>query len=239
MKNLIILTTLFFSLISTAEINPQLISVNGMAERSVEPNMVILNLESFGKASTAKQAQDLQAKEYNRIKSVVEKYKIKKDDFTTENFSINPEYVYDQKTQANKITGYRVSHQIKITHKKTDEAGPLIDALTSNSKMDSAGINIQSISWDSDKKSAAESLAMIDAVKSAREKAESLAKAAGVKIKNVYLISHQGSAEPVVRPFEGARMMKAMAFDSSSAATSVSGGQIKVKTEVLMQFEIN
>ena len=238
MKKIIFLILTITTLFSFAEVKPQLISVNGIAERSVEPNMVILNLESFGKASTAKQAQDLQAKEYQRIKIVIEKYKIKKDDFTTENFSINPESVYDQKTQTNKIVGYRVSHQIKVTHKKTDDAGQLIDALTSNSKLDSAGINVQSIAWDSDKKSAAESLAMVDAVQSARDKAESLAKAAGVKIKNVYLISHQGSAEPVFRAFEGAARIKSMDF-GGSASTAVSGGQIKVKTEVLMQFEIN
>jgi uncharacterized protein len=221
-----------------ANTNPQLISVNGLAERSLDPNIVILNLESFGKAPTAKAAQELQAKEYNRIKIVTEKYKIKKDDFTTENYSINPEYIYDQKTQNNKITGYRVVHQIKITHHKNDEAGALIDALTSNAKIESSGINIQSISWDSDKKSVAESQAMIDAVKSAKDKAENLAKAAGVKIKNVYLISHNSSADMVIRPQMEGRM-KSMAFDSSTASTSVSGGQIKVKTEVLMQFEIN
>ncbi len=236
MRIFLLTTVLTISLTSFANTSPQLISVNGMAERSVEPNMVILNLESFGKAPTAKQAQDLQAKEYNRIKAVIEKYKIKKDDFTTENFSISPESVYDQKTQKNKITGYRVSHRIKVTHKKTDEAGQLIDALSSNSKLDSAGINIQSISWDSDKKSGIESLAMVDAVKLAKDKAEILARAAGVKIKNVHLISHQSSTVDVPQ-FEHSRM-KAMVEAEDTVGSSLSSGQIKVKTEVLMQFEI-
>jgi uncharacterized protein len=141
MKNIFIVAFLF-SILCTANTNPQLISVNGLAERSVDPNMVILNIESYGKAQTAKLAQEDQAKEYNRIKTVIEKFKIKKDDFSTENYSINPEYVYDQKTQNNKITGYRVVHQIKISHHKTDEAGGLIDALTSNAKIDSSGVNI-------------------------------------------------------------------------------------------------
>ncbi len=65
--------------------HPQLISVNGIGERTVDSNMVIINLELFGKASSAKESQNLQAKEYNRIKSIVEKFKIKKDDFTTQN----------------------------------------------------------------------------------------------------------------------------------------------------------
>lgn len=220
-------------------LDPSLISVNGIAERSIEPNMVVLNIEIFGKSLQAKIAQDHQSKEFNRIKTIVEKYKIKKDDFTTENYSINPEYVYDQKTQQNKISGYRVSHQIKIISKKTDDAGDLVDALTSTSKIESAGVVLQSISWDSDKKSAAEAQAMIDAVKAAQAKADNLAKAAGVKIKNIHLISHQSSAEAAVRPqFDNVRS-KSFALSDAQASTSLSAGQIKVRTEVLMQFEIN
>ncbi len=217
--------------------NPQLISVNGIGERSVDPNIVIINLEIFGKSVAAKAAQDLQAKEYNRIKSIVEKFKIKKDDFITQNFSINPEYTYDPKTQISKLSGYRVSHQVQMTYKKVDDAGQLIDALTSTAKVDTAGVQIQSISWDSDKKSPAESEAMIDAVQAAKDKAEKLAKAAGVKIKNVYLISQTSGSESVVPVFSG--NMKAMAMESVHTATAVQGGQIKVKSEVLMQFEIN
>jgi uncharacterized protein YggE len=234
LKTLLIIAFLTLGFQSYSNTNPQLISVNGIAEQSIEPNMVILNLESFGAAATAKKAQELQAKEYLRIKSVIEKYKIAKNDFTTENFSIQPESVYDQKTRTNKVTGYRVSHLVKLTYKKTDEAGQLIDALASKANLDSAGLNIQSISWDSDKKLAAEALAMADAVKSAKIKAEVLAKAAGVKIKNTYLISQQGSVESAGG---GMRMMKMVEMDS--AATTINGGQIKVRSEVLMQFEIN
>ena len=124
-----------------------------------------------------------------------------------------------------------------MTYKKVDDAGQLIDALTSTAKVDTAGVQIQSISWDSDKKSPAESEAMIDAVQAAKDKAEKLAKAAGVKIKNVYLISQTSGSESVAPVFSG--NMKAMAMESVHTATAVQGGQIKVKSEVLMQFEIN
>lgn len=220
-------------------VNPQLISVNGLGERTVDPNMVIVNIELFGKASTALLSQNLQAKEYNRIKAIIEKFKIKKEHFSTQNFSIHPEYTYDQKAQVSKLTGYRVSHQVQVTFKKVDEAGELIDALTSKEKVDTSGVLIQSISWDSDKKSAAESEAMTDAVQVAKNKAEKLAKAAGVKIKNVYLISQSSGAESIIPQVLGGNF-KAMAMDSGGqSSTSIQGGQIKVRSEVLMQFEIN
>lgn len=49
----------------------------------VDPNMLVLQIESWGKASSAKSAQDLQATQYGNLKAVVEKFKIKKDDFST------------------------------------------------------------------------------------------------------------------------------------------------------------
>jgi uncharacterized protein YggE len=237
MKSMFFLTFLFSKILFAA--NPQLISVNGIAERSIDPNSVVVQIELYGKASSAKIAQDLQAKEYQRVKDTTEKFKIKKNDFTTQNYSIHPEYIYDQKTQSNKLNGYRVIHQIKLIFKKIDEAGKLIDELTSKERVDSSGVQIQSISWDSDQKSTAESLAMADAVIVAKEKAEILAKSAGVKIKNVYLISQNSSSDMVATPrFEG--NFKSMAMDAGgSAQTSLNGGQIKVRSEVHMQFEIN
>ncbi len=213
---------------------PNLIVVNGTAERSIEPNMTVLQIESWGKATSAKTAQETQASQYAKIKNVIEKFKIKKDDFRTENFTVAPEYIYDQKTQSNKITGYRVSHQIGIIYRKTDDVGSLVDALTAVSKNDAGGVNVQNISWDFDKKSVLENTALADAVKSARAKAEELAKAAGVKIKAVHRIQFQtGSAEPV-RPM----MMKVRAMDVSDAPTELSAGQVKVTVDVQMEFEI-
>jgi len=237
MKKIIVFLIITLSSIFSLAAEPQMISVNGVAERSIEPNMVILNIESFGKAAQAKQAQELQAKEYNRVKSVMEKYKIKKEDFSTENYTLNPEYTYDQKTQNNKVTGYRAQHQIKLTVRKSELAGEIIDALTSTAKVETSGVTVQSISWDSDQRNQAESQAMIDAVKVAQQKAETLAKAAGVKIKGIRLISHFSGSDAVVRPMTELRSMKAMAADYSGN-TNVSGGQIKVKTDIQMQFDI-
>ncbi len=106
------------------------ISVNGISETAVDPNTLVLQIESWGKASSAKAAQDLQAIQYGNLKTVVEKFKIKKEDFSTTNYSLNPEYFYDQKTQNNKVIGYRVSHQLSIIFRTVAESGKLIDALT-------------------------------------------------------------------------------------------------------------
>lgn len=240
MKTLYILVTVFYILnTQAASEDPNLISVNGVAEQSVDPNMAILQVEVYSKANVAKVAQDLQAKEYIRVKAVIEKFKIKKEDFETQNLSLSPEHVYDEKARTTRIVGYRVSHQIKITYRKIDDVGAVIDALSSTNKADQSGVSVQSIGWDSDKKAAAEVAAMALAVKSARDKADSLAKAAGVSIRSVHLIEHMSNyaeSQPM-RAYSEMKMIGRGAADQM-ASTEVSGGPIKVSTQVLMKFNI-
>ncbi|MBY0553990.1 SIMPL domain-containing protein [bacterium] len=213
-----------------------LIYVNGVAEKTVEPNMVLIHLESWAKAPTATAAQEQQALQFGKVKSSLEKFKIKKEDIQTQGFSVYPEYTYDQKAQLNKISGYRVSHSVLLTYRKTEDAGTLLDSLVT-SKGEISGVNIQSVSWDYDKKAEVETATLGDAVKNARSKAEDLAKAADVIIKAVHKIQHTSYAPPVAQPMYERAAMKSM--DAGVAApTELSSGQIKVRVEVQMEFEI-
>ncbi|MFZ3230572.1 MAG: SIMPL domain-containing protein [Pseudobdellovibrio sp.] len=237
MKYLIALVlTTFLTRVALAEESIHLIMVNGMAEKAVDPNMTIVQIEIWGKSATAKEAQEIQARLFANVKTAIEKFKIKKEDFQTENFSINPEYFYDQKTQKNKITGYKVTHQVSAIYRRVDDAGVFIDSLATSRKDDTGGVNIQSISWDYDKKTAIESATLTEAVKVARAKAEELAKAAGVKIKSVHRIQHTSQSARVMS--SGNNLMSSKASFSGSPQTELPSGQVKVQVSVQMEFEI-
>ncbi|WP_374074391.1 SIMPL domain-containing protein [Bdellovibrio bacteriovorus] len=214
----------------------RLIIVNGVAEKGLDPNMVNLGIEVWSKASTAKQAQQLAANQYKHIKKTFDEYKIKKEDIQTDNYSLNPEYEYDQKLRQNKMTGFRVSQSLTVTLRKVEDAGNFLDSLVTEKKSMDSGTNVNSISWDSDKRSQVETAALGDAVRAAKMKAEEIAKAAGVKVKGVSKISHSTGhvgPQPVFRNYA----MKLEAADS--APTEVSAGQIKVRVEVTAEYEIN
>lgn len=216
----------------------KLIIVSGVAEKSIDPNMVNMSVEVWAKAPNAKQAQTLAANQFKQAKKVFDDYKLKKEDIQTDQYNLNPEYVYDNKAQQNKMVGFRVSHSLNVTLKKVEDAGAFLDALISEKKTNESGINVNSIGWDSTQRSATETATLADAVKAAKVKAEEIAKAAGVKITSVSKISHtpsSGGPGPIIRNFGAG--MKAMA--SESAATDLSGGQIKVRVEVTAEYEIN
>ena len=172
-----------FSLLTCAIAGAEerLIIVTGNAEKSMDPNMVVLGIEVWAKAPSAKQAQTTAAGIFKQVKKSLDDMKVKKEDIQTDNYSLNPEYVYDQKIQANRMTGFRVSQSLNVIVRKTDDAGKLIDSIVSDKKSTDSGVNVNNISWDSDQRSKVETSALTDAVHSAKEKAEEIAKAAGVK----------------------------------------------------------
>jgi uncharacterized protein YggE len=236
-KSLLVTVTLWATMASHVALGAdRLIVVSGTSEKGLDPNMVSMTVEVWSKAQTAKVAQQSAANQFKQVKKVFDDFKIKKEDIQTDNYSLNPEYVYDQKTQANKMVGFRVVQSLVVTLRKVDEAGNFLDALVADKKSTDAGVNVNSINWDSDKRPSVEVAALGDAVRNTKVKAEEIAKAAGVKVKGVARISHGAQTSqppmPVMRNFA----MKAMA---DSAPTELSAGQIKVRVEVTAEYEIN
>ena len=234
MKIILILLGSIFSVQAIA-IDLQLINTVGTAEKYVEPNMVIISIETYGRSDQAKTAQERQALEYKRIKNAVEKFKIKKEDFITEGLSLNPEYKYDEKSQSNKTIGFKVSHQSKIVLRMKSDIGIFLDNLSSSAKIENSGLIISSISWDIDNRKNIQDNLISLAVADARKKADLLAVAAGVKIKSVHSInySESNSSDPGPRNFE----MKS--FAARNDTTELGSGTVKIKTEVSLQYLID
>lgn len=212
------------------------IQVSGSAEKSMDPNMVTLNIEIWSKAPTAKQAQQLAAGEYQKTKKVFEKFKLKKEEISTVGYDLNPEYTYDQKTQQNRLAGFRVSQNLAVVLHKTDETGSFLDEVASSAADSKAGVNVNGIQWDSDKRAQVELAGLSEAVQDARHKADEMAKAAGVRVKSVLHLAHAvNTSRPPMPVYGFAKKMVA----NEAASTEVPAGQIKVRVEVQAEYEIN
>lgn len=210
----------------TAFADTALIAVNGSAEKSVDPNIVNIQIEIWAKSPQAKQAQETVAKEYQRIKGVIEKFKIKKEDFQTQSYALVPEYNYDK--GQSRIVGHRASHSVHIVQRKIEDTGSLVDAVSSGST------SIQSIGWDYDKKEQVQVSLLAEAVRNAKAQADELAKASNTKIKGVYRLSR---AVEGAMPF--ARFAKSSSvMETSMASTEMSTGPVKIQVSVSAEYEI-
>lgn len=240
MKSVFFLLCFLTAAVARAEAKPALIEVTSMIERSIDPDLVRMNVEVWSKAATANRTQQLAAEKQKSVQTIIDQFKIKKEDIQTLGYDFGPEYVWDAPRNQNRLTGFRSTQTLRLTLRKVDQAGKLIDALTDSEKGGAApkaeaGINVNSIQWDSSRKDEVETAGLADAVKAARKKAEEIAKAAGVKIKSVYRLSHTASGEAVV---PRAYMAKNMAMAAESGGTSLSQGQIKVQVSVGAEYEI-
>lgn len=222
-----------------AQADTRLISVSGMAEKSVSPDLISFSLEIWARSAAAQRTQALAADETKRVMKILENYKIAKEDIQTESFQFGPDYVWDQPTNQNKLNGFSSNQVLRVLLRKTSEAGRLIDAMTIAEKGDAGprrefGTNVSRIQWDSTARKAVEAEVLTMAVKEARGKADTMAKAAGVKIKNVHRLAHQAAIEPGPRP-----MMAKMALAAAdSASTELAGGEIKIQVTVSADYEI-
>lgn len=215
---------------ASAHDDVRLISVTGLVEKSFQPDIVRLNITVWGKGDSAKKAQANNQANFEILKKSLETFNVSKNDTQTSNYELNPEYVYDQKTNRNNINGFTANQGLVITLRKISDAGPFLDSLTTNSKSMTGGVNVNSLGFDLDKRADEERALLTDAVKSAQAQAEVLARAANVKLKGIYRLSPRGANPPM--PVGGV-MKSAM---RTNDATQLMSGEVKVTGEVAADY---
>lgn len=208
----------------------RLISVSGIAEKNFSPDIVRIHITVWGKGASANSAQASNIANFATLTKSIETYKIKKEDIITSSYELNPEYVYNQKTNKNMITGYIANQNLVVTLRDVSKAAPFVDSLSKG------GININSLSFDLDKKADEERALLADAVKVAEAQAEILAKAAKVKLKGIYRLAPRGLNSP--SPMRMAHMEMDVLAKNSGGATQLMSGEVKVESVVFVDYLI-
>lgn len=230
----------WFFLFSTSVFaeSPRLISVNGSAEQSFEPDKAYVTINLWGKGKGAKMAQGLAVSQYDILKKALTSMDIKPVDLQTIGYELNPDFKYDDKTQANLVVGFVATQTIRVTLRKIQMVGKFLDELNSDSKNIKAGTNVQSVTWDLEKRAEIEKTLLVLAVKAASAEAQMLAGAAGVKIKNLFHLAPQGASLPIPQyEADAAPMLKSMRGGEAKTST-VFAGEVKVVASVGAQYEI-
>lgn len=231
-RHFFVLTLFLVTPLAYAE---RLITVESEGQVSLAPNRVSIQLELWSKSKIAKTTQAGLAENQQKVRKIIEQFKIKPQDVQSQSFNLNPEYEYDQKTRRNVLVGYSAVESLLIQVLTIKDLGPIMDSLSSIKTEGATGVNIQNLKWDSSERAKAQSEALTLAVQNAKKQATHIAKAAGLEIKKINKITYAPQAQPGASPrmFE----MKAMVADSA-AGTVVSEGQILVRSAITMEFEI-
>lgn len=204
------------------------VSVTGLGEIMVKPDVAYIQvgLETVG--NTAKESHDANAKQFTELSKVLKDLKIADKDIKTTSFNTYPNYEWINNKQ--ELKGYRTEQMIQVTYRDLDQIGTVLDQLTT------AGANrVRGVQFDSEKIEQYKLEALDKAMENARSKAERLAKHAGSKIKGVISISEGGSYYQPMYDYN-VNIGFSMAAKENAASTQIYSGEIKVQANVNVTY---
>jgi hypothetical protein len=199
------------------------ISVSGTGESRVTPDRAFVTIGVETRRPTAAQAGTENARQTRNVIDAVRGAGIAADDISTTDYSVTPDYQYDQPSRSTRVTGYIVRNAVRVRVLKLDQTGAVLDAALSKGANTIHGVELVASTLPSARREA-----LANAVEQAKADAEVMARAAGGTLGPLLEMS---SGETVVPVFEKAMMVRSMAA-AADAATPIAGGQQTVQARV-------
>jgi hypothetical protein len=193
------------------------------------PDIAIVTLGVVTDAETASAALAGNSADMAKTIAAIKQAGVADKDIATSGFSVSPIYanppVRDDGSQAEpKLTGYRVSNEVRVTIRDLDKAGGLLDQVVT------AGANqVTGIGFDNADRSGPADKATLAAIADAKRKAELMATAAGVKLVRILSIGTNEGPQPI--PYGAARM-------DMAKAVPVMAGERAVTANAVIVYEI-
>ena len=181
--------------------NKNTISVIGNGKVIVESDTATISLSVVTSDKDAAQSAQKNAVLMTKVQDTLINIGLKKEDFSTSNYSIYEHRPYNPKDGSYSQPEYRTSNNIIVTVKDISKTGTVIDTALKG------GANqLSSLTFSSSKIHLAYEEARLQAVRDARDKATALANAAGRELGKAIIIEEANAyAEPVF--YDNAKMM--------------------------------
>jgi uncharacterized protein len=217
-----------------AETRVATMSLEGTATVKAEPDMATVTTGVVTDADAARAALDANNAAMASLFSLIKSSGVADRDMQTSGFSVEPRYVYSDKTDANGyrlpplLVGYRVSNTLTVNLRDLDNLGIVLD------KMVSAGSNtIGEVGFSVSDSSELRDQARRDAMQAALDKADLYAEAAGVCLDRIVSISERGGYLPE------ANMMRSVAADVVMPSVAVATGEVGYSMTVAVEWELS
>ena len=179
-------------------------------------------------ASSAKDAQDKNATNVNKVISKLKDLGVKKKSIQTTDYDMWPRY----NNNGDKIIGYQVNTSLKVSDINISDVGSFL------SKCVEAGINdVDNIRYFCSTYDKAYQNALTSAVSAAKEKAAALATAAGKELGEVCSIT-EGYQDTSMRynSFDGGSMKAAATEESADMDMEVMAGEVSISAQVTVSY---
>jgi uncharacterized protein len=215
------------------------ISVSGYGEVFAAPDIATFSFTVSSKKSTVAAAQAEATQKINAVTEYLKSAGVDAKDLQTTDYSINPQYEYQNSTCAggycpgrSVLTGYEVRQTTSVKVRDTGKAGDLLAGVGGKGATEVSGL---SFTFDDPQK--VQDDARGKAITNAKDKAEELADQLGVRIVRVVSFSEGGNYNPVPYAKLEAQTAGRGAADAA-VAPQIEIGQNKVTSNVSVTYEI-
>jgi len=168
-------------------------SVSAEGKVKAVPDIATVNLGVLTQGGTPAKVQEENSKKINKIIDYVKSKGISKDDISTANFNIYPQYNYDN--GRNEIIGYQLNQTITIKVRGINESTEMLGEILQGAVSEGAN-EINGVTMGFDDPDNLRQQARQIAIEKAKEKALELANTAGIKLGKVVSVSESGGGYP-------------------------------------------
>lgn len=206
------------------------ISVDGSSTIKVAPDKVTISISIENTAKDAKLASAQNAQIMQNIQSAILGLAITKDKMQTTNYNLYP--VYNTKDNSREIIGYSVSNEITVTIDNIDMVGTVIDTA-----INAGASNVNSIEFGLKDSQVYKDKVLQQAIADAKRKAQVVANSLEKSIVNVVSVNTGSTTYIEAKNFNNAMYMRAA--DATGATSPIQSGDISVRANVSVVFEMN
>jgi uncharacterized protein YggE len=221
------------------------INVSGHGESFSVPDIATFSFSIVSDKTTVAEAQKDATAKINAVTDYLTGAGIDKKDIQTSDYSINPQYTYQQsacpvsnngmtypcQTGNQVLKGYEVRQTTTVKVRSTDKAGDMLAGVGAKGATEVSGLNF---TFDNPNQGTQE--ARDKAIADAKTKAEALAKSLGVSLVRVVSFTENGGGNPTPMYYKTSGV--AAMDQAAPASPAISVGQNKTTEDVTVTYEI-
>lgn len=207
------------------------ITVTGEGEIYAKPDVGVIDISVKTENKDVSKASDENNLKMNDIIDMIKSQEVEEKDIKTSGYNINPIYQWEDKTGKRSLTGYEVTQSINVKIRDLSKVGNIISQATEKGA-NSVGNLYFIIDNDDQLKADAKKLAIEDAKKKAKE----LERTLGVRMVRIVNFS-DNTYNPTYSSYDYG-YSGAIKLESSVAAPTISTGQNKITSTVVITYAI-
>ncbi|MDD5251075.1 MAG: SIMPL domain-containing protein [Patescibacteria group bacterium] len=205
------------------------ITMMGEGRVTTQPDIANIQLGTVIEKSTVSAAQKENTRIMNALNDLLAAADVKKADVQTANYSISPQYDWNNGKQT--LRGYQVSQDLRVKIRNLDKIGDIIGGAGQ------LGVNqVGGIEFTVDEPEAIKQQARVKALENAKEKAKALSDVVGLKLRRV-ISFNENISEPYYNAPYAAKSLD-MGMGGAAPAPTIQPGSSEYVIDVNVTYEV-